>query len=148
MFVRRQGMWYIVHHHATLIKPANAEKQGQQQPSSQLMQQLQSLAGRHVGLDTVEHRPIDLMRRENTFGAAAMTHLALLSAMAGLNGAKIINLGGLKGAQGGAGSGMGLDDLAAQLGALERQLGEPRKPRVKVLKDGKYQVRVVPVCIV
>ena len=35
-----------------------------------------------------------------------------------------------------------LDDLAAQLGALERQLGagEPRKPRVRMLKDGKYQI--------
>ena len=42
-----------------------------------------------------------------------------------------------------------LDDLAAQLGAIERQLGgEPKKPRVRMLKDGKYQVSALAVVIV
>ena len=70
-------------------------------------------------------------------------HIWLLAQnLAGLNGAKIINLGGLKGNSNNMGSSMGsLDDLAAQLGAIERQLGgEPKKPRVRMLKDGKYQV--------
>jgi ketosteroid isomerase-like protein len=111
VFVRRQGMWYIGHHHATLLKAPASDKpaQNQQQQNAALMQQLQQSLG--------------------------------------LNGNKIINLGGLKGQNGAGGGGMGgsmgsLDDLAAQLGALERQLGagEPRKPRVRMLKDGKYQI--------
>ncbi len=111
VFVRRQGMWFIVHHHATLLKapPSDKPAQNQQQQNAALMQQLQQSLG--------------------------------------LNGPKIINLGGLKGqgqnGAGGMGGSMGsLDDLAAQLGALERQLGagEPRKPRVRMLKDGKYQI--------
>lgn len=66
----------------------------------------------------------------------------LQQSLAGLNGAKIINLGGMKNGQGALPGGMGsLDDLAAQLGAIDRQ-GEVKKPRVKMLKDGKYQVRL------
>ena len=117
VFVRRQGMWFIVHHHATLLK-APADKDGKpqsaQQQNAALMQQLQQ-------------------------------------SLQGLNGAKIINLGGLKGAGGQLGGGANgsgsLDDLAAQLGALERQLGSGeagpggrKPPRVRMLKDGKYQV--------
>lgn len=115
VFVRRQGMWFIVHHHATLLK-APADKDGKpqsaQQQNAALMQQLQQ-------------------------------------SLQGLNGAKIINLGGLKGngaagQLGGAGGSGSLDDLAAQLGALERQLGTGeggrKPPRVRMLKDGKYQV--------
>ncbi len=122
VFVRRQGMWFIVHHHATLLK-APADKDGKpqnaQQQNAALMQQLQQ-------------------------------------SLQGLNGAKIINLGGLKNGQagqagaGGALGGGSLDDLAAQLGALERQLGAGeagqagpggrKPPRVRMLKDGKYQV--------
>lgn len=110
VFVRRQGMWFIAHHHATLLKAPASDKPPQNQ------------------------------QQQN---AALMQQL---QQSLGLNGNKIINLGGLKGQNGagnGAGGSMGsLDDLAAQLGALERQLGagEPRKPRVRMLKDGKYQI--------
>lgn len=41
VFVRRQGMWFIVHHHATLLKVAGQEKQGQGKDNAALMQQLQ-----------------------------------------------------------------------------------------------------------
>jgi ketosteroid isomerase-like protein len=120
VFVRRGGMWFIVHHHSTLVKAPATDKQ--QSPNAmQLAQQINNLAN-------------------------------------GLNGAKIFNVPNLQQLRqewqqlkqgnflgGGAGS---MDDLAAQLGALERQGGgdSKNKPRVKVLKDGKYEVSRAVMC--